>query len=206
MLGLVILLVVAIQFRPVADTAPKEVAPGVDMSTVLPDDRDEPPLAADEPAGPAGEGAPGEAKPPPVASRRPPPKKSSRRTPPKKDPEPQTVVVPQPEPEVDLLADDTDQVVVVTVPAQQHEPAPEPAPAPAASGVGKLTIGSLPGGEVYVDGSYVRKTPLAKKEFPAGSHTVTIVAEDGRKKTFEVELNDGELQKWIWDFDRGDWR
>ena len=53
----------------------------------------------------------------------------------------------------------------------------------------------------------IRETfPYFEHEFPAGSHVVTIQALDGRRKTFEVDLEAGDEIRKVWDFDRGEWR
>src|SRR5690606_29746450 len=116
---------------------------------------------------------------------------------------------------------DEDRVVVV-VGAPEPEPvapvavaSPEPqavAPEPAAaapvdaSAPGLLTIGARQPAEVYIDGRYVRKVPLVRRELEPGVHLITIQALDGRKKVFEVTIVPGETLRHVWDFDRSEWR
>ena len=102
------------------------------------------------------------------------------------------------------------------------EPIPAPAPAPevvpaapvpeppeeplAPEGMGLLEVGSVqPGYEVYIDGNYVRPQ-AGGQAYPAGRHAVAIVASDGRRKVFTVELADGERLRRTWDFERLEWR
>ncbi|MFT6142169.1 MAG: serine/threonine-protein kinase [Myxococcota bacterium] len=181
--------------------------------------------AVDEPAGPAGEGAPGEELPPPIAER----------TAPERLPPPMTI--PARTDPVRLaplnpvqVGPASDAVPVVGMPFVEEAPmervvvvrrAPEPeveilepeqqaevleAPAPVATGPGFLTIGARQPAEVYIDGRYIRQVPLVRGELSSGSHLITIQALDGRKKVFEVDMEAGEELRKVWDFDRSEWR
>ncbi len=84
---------------------------------------------------------------------------------------------------------------------------PEPVPAGPPPEPGRVTIAAAqPGFEVYIDGEYIRTGPLARYEVPSGSRVVTLVATDGRRKTFVVDVPvDGEVRR-LWDFDRSEFR
>ena len=114
--------------------------------------------------------------------------------------EPVTVrVVRRPEP-------DPEPEVIVRVPAVSRpvdEPEPEPAVVVA---TGVLTISATEAAEVYIDGRYVRATPLVRREISAGEHIITIVASDGRRKAFALDVEAGTEVRRVWDFDRGSWR
>ncbi len=156
-----------------------------------------PRVAFEEPAGPAGEGAPGEERPPPLASRtipdeRPPPERAA--------PEPTTTRPPVMRTRVEPTSAPAPVVVVLKKDAPPSTgSAEEMAP-------GLLTVGARQDGEVYVNGRFVRKVPLLKHELPPGDHTVLIVASDGRRKQFEVSLETGVELRRVWDFDSGEWR
>jgi serine/threonine-protein kinase len=151
----------------------------------------EAPRAAEEPAGPAGEGAPGEERPPPLAT---------RGTAEERPPPVHTVLPPTGESAtIGSEAEEGPRVVVV-------RKKPEPDPEAVTQEPGLITIGARQEAEVYVDGSYVRRVPVVRREFPPGRHVITIQALDGRRKTFEVDLESGEEIRKVWDFDRGEWR
>lgn len=222
LLGLAVVAVAVVMLRtpdPAALDEPSVPDVGDVLNAVEPStpqrSEPEPELAAEEPAGPAGEGAPGEERPRPVASQtresRPPPASSlgaapaerPRRVTPVEEPaepaeeEPVTVVVvrsPQPA-----------EPVVTEAPA---EPDPEPeVPAPVSDEPARVTLSAtVPGAEVYIDGKFIRTIPVVRKEFPPGEHFVSIAAPDGRTKRFRITLEPGEEIRKVWDFDRGEWR
>ncbi len=92
------------------------------------------------------------------------------------------------------------------------EPAPsvsEPTP-PASGGSdavddGLLTVSSLPRAQVSVDGQFVGWAPILQHALEPGSHTVTLVADDGRRYTFRVTLEAGQEVRKVWHFDRSTW-
>lgn len=99
-------------------------------------------------------------------------------------------------------------------PAPAPDPAPAPAPTPAVeaaaapesavpSGSGLVTISALPRAAVYIDGSMIRNTPLFQHELPAGAHTITLVADDGRRATFSLTVPSKGETRAVWDFDSG---
>ncbi len=97
--------------------------------------------------------------------------------------------------------------------AQPTEPDDEPdtvAPessgsATAAEAGGLLTVSSLPRSQVIVDGKFVGWAPMLQHPVPSGSHTITLVADDGRRYTFRVSLEEGEEVRKVWHFDKGTW-
>jgi serine/threonine-protein kinase len=171
-------------------------------------------LAADEPPGPNGAGAPGEARAVPPALRgttagaRLPPSGSVRSA-----SNPGAVAA------LNELPAELEEVKVVVVrrPAEAPTavapvaPSPEIAPSGAPGGavvaMGLLTVSAAPGSfEVYMDGALMNKGPLSRQEIPAGSHTIMIIADDGRRISFPVTVEpDREVRK-NWDFDRSEWR
>lgn len=75
--------------------------------------------------------------------------------------------------------------------------------APAETREGRVTISSSPRAQLLVDGQFVDYTPWFQKPLRAGTHTVQLVADDGRRKTFRIEVKAGEEGRWIWLFDEG---
>jgi hypothetical protein len=70
---------------------------------------------------------------------------------------------------------------------------------------GLLAIDARQPAEVYLDGRFVARAPTERR-VSVGVHTVTLVAGDGRRKIFEVDVpQEPEISK-TWDFDRMDWR
>ncbi|MFN7147562.1 MAG: PEGA domain-containing protein, partial [Myxococcota bacterium] len=89
-----------------------------------------------------------------------------------------------------------------TAPAATLSPTPAPE---AKRATGLLTISSMPRAQVMIDGQYVRYTPLFQHVVPAGSHSVVLVAEDGRRKSFKVEVGADTETRRIWLFDEDKW-
>ncbi|MFZ5481925.1 MAG: protein kinase domain-containing protein [Myxococcota bacterium] len=113
---------------------------------------------------------------------------------------PAAPVEPPPEPVVVVVAEEPP---VRIAPTRTAEPAAT-ATAPK-KGEGILTISSMPRAQVMIDGQYVRFTPLFQHTVAAGSHTVVLVAEDGRRKTFKVDVPANGQVKRIWLFDEERW-
>lgn len=153
-------------------------------------------LAADEPPGPAGEGAPGEEEPPPAASRtatdgRPPPQSTVAL------PGPTTRRAPEP----------AAPIVVI----RKKDETSTTSSAPVAVEPGYLTLGAPQAGstreaDAYLDGRYVRRLPIKRLEVEPGPHTLTFAAADGRQHTFEVVVESGVETRHVWDFDRNEWK
>ncbi|MEQ1570819.1 MAG: PEGA domain-containing protein, partial [Myxococcota bacterium] len=70
---------------------------------------------------------------------------------------------------------------------------------------GTVVIDARQPAEVYVDGKFVAATP-ATRALSEGTHTVTLVAADGRRRIFEVRITAGAQLHKTWDFDRMEWR
>ncbi len=147
-----------------------------------------------------------ETRPTPIESR-PPPRDTVREPdPPPRDtdaafesgPTKVTVVRPPPEPEKTK--------VVIAQPGPGPVADNPPPEEPVADGIGMLTISAVQPAEVYVDGKFVRKVPLVRRSFPSGRHVVTIVANDGRRKSFDIVLKPDEEMRRVWDFDRAEWK
>jgi hypothetical protein len=185
------ILMVQTRWRHAPDVEP----PQPRMADVVgaPEPEEVPDLAADEPPGPAGIGAPGEDEPPPVAVRgegRPPPESSVPLPLPTSHP---SVAPAEPQGPIVIVRKRDPDPTVVPVPAAATEP-------------GFLTIGARQDAEVYLDGEFVRTSPIYHYEASPGVHVVTIQALDGRRKTFEVTVEGGLESRHVWDFDRGEWK
>jgi len=157
--------------------------------------RPDPALARDEPAGPAGEGAPGEREGPPRAVAR-------TATEPEGTARGGERGLPRAAPSVRAAGDHgpaADDGSLVPVPEAS---APPIAPAGPTSPV---VIDARQAAEVYINGRFVAATP-ARTDLPPGRYTVSIVAGDGRRRTFDLEVEEGDKVKKTWDFDRMEWR
>jgi eukaryotic-like serine/threonine-protein kinase len=80
---------------------------------------------------------------------------------------------------------------VKTKVADKPPPVVEPAQ-PAALEPGKLSIGFEPYATIYVDNKKLGETPIVKRSIPAGKHKLKAVAEDGRIKTFDINIQPGK--------------
>jgi serine/threonine-protein kinase len=109
-----------------------------------------------------------------------------------------------------------DTPVRIPPPAAVPAPTAAPTPAPAAlvgappaaaehGATGLLTVSSMPRAQVMVDGQYVRYTPIYQHAVSTGSHTVLLVAEDGRRKSFKVSVDADVETRRIWLFDEERW-
>ncbi|MBM4364857.1 MAG: hypothetical protein FJ102_01480 [Deltaproteobacteria bacterium] len=56
-----------------------------------------------------------------------------------------------------------------------------------------------------IDGAYVKFTPLLEYSLPAGNHVVLLVTEDGRRKSFRVDVAPGAVTQRVWNFDEARW-
>lgn len=108
--------------------------------------------------------------------------------------------VPTPKPSTEPVVEPVKAPVVrVAEPRVVKVPA-EPKGAP-----GLLTVSSLPKAKVSVDGKVVGQTPLYQYTLSAGSHKVVLTAEDGRSKSFSLNVSPGEESRRIWHFEREEW-
>ncbi|MCB9684474.1 MAG: protein kinase [Alphaproteobacteria bacterium] len=167
-------------------------------------------LAQDEPPGPAGVGAPGERRGVPLArprigTRRPP--SSSRRAQhlaSEASPSAAEEIAAAP------VVEEPVTIAVIRPKPPPTEPSAQPV-APVAPVVeeprdpGTVMVGSRQAAEVWVDGSFVAQAPV-EQLLPAGRHEIVLVAADGRRRAFDVEVQPGGRVKRVWDFDRMEWR
>jgi hypothetical protein len=58
---------------------------------------------------------------------------------------------------------------------------------------------------VLIDGTYVDYTPYFQQKSAVGSHTVVLLAEDGRRKSFKVAVGAGKETRRVWLFDEERW-
>jgi hypothetical protein len=61
----------------------------------------------------------------------------------------------------------------------------------------------VPKAQVIIDGRFVRSSPLFRHEAVAGTRTVTLIAEDGRRTTFQVDVPEGGEVRRVWSFETG---
>ncbi len=126
--------------------------------------------------------------------------------------EPESTMAPEepvsPSPEDKVLVAEVESPQVAESPAVAEAVAPTPAGGEgpvAADGLGLVTISSLPKSRVFIDGSFIKHTPLFRHEMPAGRHVVQLKTDDGRETRFIVDVvQDDELRR-VWHFDQGAW-
>ncbi len=157
-------------------------------------------LLVDEPAGPAGEGAPGESRPAPIGLRKAAPQVAKPEV-----PEEEAITF-----KINRREEQAAAAAAAAAAAEEEARAkrvdPVVAP-PVPEGIGKLSISATPGNyEVYIDGRLVRKGAVKDLELPSGNHLVTITAADGRTKSFELNLAPDKSVRRSWDFNRATWR
>ena len=90
-------------------------------------------------------------------------------------------------------------------PEAVEAPADAPSTPPPAGDLGRLIIGSKQAAEVYIGGQYVAEAPVTR-ELPPGRYAVALIATDGRRRSFQVEVEAGGKLRKVWDFDRMEWR
>ena len=71
------------------------------------------------------------------------------------------------------------------------------------SGEGRMTISSIPSAKVYVDGKFIRTTPLFRHLVPAGAREIELRAKDGRTHVFKLNIRDGADLNRVWSFEDG---
>jgi len=100
---------------------------------------------------------------------------------------------------------------VPTAAPASPEPAPPPvepsstAPPVAPDTPGNLAIGCVQAAEVYIDGALVRGAGQGV-DYPPGQHVITLITDDGRRKSLMIDLEPGQRVQRSWDFDRMSWR
>jgi serine/threonine-protein kinase len=114
----------------------------------------------------------------------------------------EAVVAPPLEPVVEPTVPVEPVVVPVVKP---KEPRVVKVPAEPKGAPGLLTVSSLPKAKVSVDGKVVGQTPLYQYSLGAGSHKVVLTAEDGRSKSFSLNVSSGEESRRIWHFEKEEW-
>ncbi len=68
-----------------------------------------------------------------------------------------------------------------------------PTPPPSKTGPGYLSVNTRPWTKVYVDGRFIRNTPLMRHELPAGRHRLTLINEDFNiRETVNVRIKSGQ--------------
>lgn len=95
------------------------------------------------------------------------------------------------------------RIVPTTTPALATTSPASPGETQGAQGL--LTVSSMPRAQVMVDGQYLRYTPIFQHAVSIGTHTVLLVTEDGRRKSFEVEVDSTAEARRIWLFDEERW-
>jgi hypothetical protein len=68
-------------------------------------------------------------------------------------------------------------------------------------GEGTVTISSLPRAKVYIDGEFVRNTPLFRHTIPSGAREVELRAKDGRSHSFRLNVRNGSEINRVWSFE-----
>jgi hypothetical protein len=68
-------------------------------------------------------------------------------------------------------------------------------------GEGWVTISSIPSSRVYIDGEFVRKTPLFRRVTAAGVRNIELRAQDGRTHRFDLMVKSGADLNRVWSFE-----
>jgi hypothetical protein len=108
--------------------------------------------------------------------------------------------LPNPNPEKVRPPRQPDKVAQVNqpdkVPPQQPDKVQQPEKTPPQSptkGAGYLSVNTRPWTKVYVDGRFIRNTPLMRHELPSGAHRLTLINEDFNiRETVPVQIKAGE--------------
>jgi serine/threonine-protein kinase len=118
------------------------------------------------------------------------------------EPEPVTVkIVRRAEPEPEPAPDDDDDAVAEPPPPDEARAVPPPPE----GDEGTLVVDARQPAEVYIGGQYVAQAPV-RQHLPPGRYAVALIANDGRRRTFQVQVEAGEVVDRTWDFDRMEWR
>lgn len=167
-----------------------------------------------EPGGPAADEEVGGRRPPGRTTTPPPaPPVVGAAEPAEPEPEP-TVIVPVIRPGDEPPPPPQPEITTRTVVAEPQARTLRPQPTMAALGTdadepdaenGLLLVDAKQEAEIYVSGQFVSVAPL-KRKLPPGRYAVSIVSVDGRRRTFEVEVEAGAKVRRVWDFERNAWR
>jgi len=114
-------------------------------------------------------------------------------------PQPTTVPVTQQSAQSQTVEEPTPKA---TNPTAQSASSQEVEPEPVAD-TALLTVSAMPRAKVLIDGQFRRYSPVYKLELPSGVHVVTLIADDGRQTSFDVELSAGESVRRVWSFEQG---
>ena len=95
---------------------------------------------------------------------------------------------------------------LVVVGATPEEAMAEPVAPIVADEGAWMTVACVQEAEIYVDGQLLRDGGSARRSYSPGDHLVSIVAPDGRKASFKVQLDEGQHLRRIWDFDKWEFR
>ncbi len=68
-------------------------------------------------------------------------------------------------------------------------------------GEGTVTISSLPRAKVYIDGEFVRTTPLFRHTVPSGARNVELRTKDGKSHQFRLNVRNGADINRVWSFE-----
>jgi hypothetical protein len=68
-----------------------------------------------------------------------------------------------------------------------------------------VVLGCTQDAEIYIAGRYAGRNRV-EKQLPPGHYAVAMVTGDGRRRSFEIDLEKAGKLKRIWDFDRQGWR
>jgi serine/threonine protein kinase len=107
-------------------------------------------------------------------------------------PAPTPVAAPAPEP--------VPVEVQVATPSSLGSAGSDPAPT-TLPGEGHITISSIPTARVYVDGEFIRTTPVFRMQVDAGSRQIELRAKDGRTHRFQLSVRDGADLNRVWSFE-----
>jgi hypothetical protein len=80
-----------------------------------------------------------------------------------------------------------------------------PAPVEAVEAVavtGTLMLNSLPWSNITIDGQNKGPTDW-KGDLASGKHNVVLTTSDGRVNRTVLDVKQGEIVRWCWDFDKG---
>ena len=107
-----------------------------------------------------------------------------------------TAVKVAPPPPVEKVTEIKPEPVPVEVRTEVPPAAPTTLP-----GEGHVTISSIPTARVYIDGEFVRTTPVFRLQVDAGTRQIELRAKDGRTHRFQLSVPDGADLNRVWSFE-----
>ena len=54
--------------------------------------------------------------------------------------------------------------------------------------------------KIFIDGKFIRQSPLIRHKMNYGKHRFHLAAPDGRVKMFQIEIESGKEYVYIWSF------